>query len=82
VKPIQDKVFEAIQKIAKDEALDFIFDKSSDMTMLYSNAKYDKSDNVLTSLGVAPTKDEKDKAIKDKPKTDLPPSKDGLPPRR
>jgi outer membrane protein len=87
VKPIQDKVFEAIQKIAKDEALDFIFDKSSDMTMLYSNAKYDKSDNVLTSLGVAPTKEEKEKVI-DKQKSDLPPpgsnppkGGDGLPPR-
>ncbi len=81
VKPIQDKVFEAIQKIAKDEVLDFIFDKSSDMTMLFSNAKYDKSDNVLTSLGVAPTKEEKDK-IKEKQKTDLPPAGgDGMPPK-
>ena len=76
VKPIQDKVFEAIQKIAKDEVLDFIFDKSSDMTMLYSNAKYDKSDNVLTSLGVAPTKEEKNK-VKEKQKTDLPPAGGG-----
>ena len=81
VKPIQDKVFEAIQKIAKDDALDFIFDKSSDMTMLFSNAKYDKSDNVLTALGVAPSKEEKEKA-KEKEKSDLPPSGNGLPPRK
>ncbi len=83
VKPIQDKVFETIQKIAKDDALDFIFDKSSDMTMLFSNAKYDKSDNVLTALGVAPTKEEKEK-VKEKEKSDLPPAGDGgdLPPRR
>lgn len=81
VKPIQDKVFEAIQKIAKDDALDFIFDKSSDMTMLYSNAKYDKSDNVLTLLGVAPTKEEKDKVKEDKKKTDLPPRGGGIPER-
>ncbi len=82
VKPIQDKVFETIQKIAKDDALDFIFDKSSDMTMLFSNAKYDKSDNVLTILGVAPSKEEKEK-VKEKQKTDLPPaSNGGLPPRR
>ena len=79
VKPIQDKVFEAIQKIAKDEVLDFIFDKSSDMTMLYSNAKYDKSDDVLAILGVAPTKEEKEK-VKEK-KGDLPPRNDDLPPR-
>ena len=83
VEPIQDKVFETIQKIAKDDALDFIFDKSSDMTMLFSNAKYDKSDNVLTALGVAPTKEEKEKT-KEKQKSDLPPAGDGgdLPPRR
>ena len=83
VKPIQDKVFEAIQKIAKDDALDFIFDKSSDMTMLFSNAKYDKSDNVLTALGVAPSKEEKEKALeKEKQKNDLPPSGTGMPPKR
>ncbi|MFM9945535.1 MAG: OmpH family outer membrane protein [Bacteroidia bacterium] len=83
IKPIQDKVFEAIQKIAKDEGFDFIFDKSSDMTMLFSNAKYDKSDNVLTALGVAPSQEEKEKA-KDKDKNpDLPPPNDGsTPPRR
>lgn len=80
VKPIQDKIFEAIQKLAKDEGFDFIFDKSSDMTMLYSNAKYDKSDNVLTALGVAPTKEEKDKA-KEKKNTEFPPDNDGVPPR-
>lgn len=83
VKPIQDKVFEAIQKIAKDEGLDFIFDKSSDMTMLFSNAKYDKSDNVLSALGVAPTKEEKERATEQR-KTDLPPSTNppgSVPPR-
>lgn len=81
VKPIQDKVFEAVQKIAKDDALDFIFDKSSEMTMLFSNAKYDKSDNVLAELGVAVgPKQDKDK-LKEKKKTDLPPEKGGLPPR-
>jgi len=62
--------------------LDFIFDKSSDMTMLFSNAKYDKSDNVLSSLGVAPSKEEKEKGKeKEKDKT-VPPAGDGLPPRR
>ncbi|MCB9251461.1 MAG: OmpH family outer membrane protein [Flavobacteriales bacterium] len=79
VKPIQDKVFEAIQKIAKEDALDFIFDKSSDMTMLFSNAKYDKSDDVLTLLGVAPTPEEKEK-VKEK-KNNLPPRDGDTPPR-
>lgn len=56
IKPIQDKVFEAVQKVAKTGALDFIFAKGGEMIMLYSNAKYDKSDEVLTELGVANTK--------------------------
>lgn len=56
IRPIQDKVFEAVQKIAKQGALDFIFAKGGEMIMLYSNAKYDKSDEVLAELGVAITK--------------------------
>jgi outer membrane protein len=61
VKPIQDKVFDAVQKIAKQNALDFIFAKSSELIMLYSNAKYDKSDEVLSELGVAVNKADKEK---------------------
>ena len=56
VKPIQDKVYEAINKVAKANGLDFIFDKSGDMLMLVSNPKYDRSDEVLEELGVVPTK--------------------------
>ncbi len=55
IKPIQDKVFQAINKVAKDNGLDFIFDKSGDMLMLVSNPKYDRSDEVLSELGVVPT---------------------------
>ncbi len=61
VKPIQDKVFDAVQKVAKQSALDFIFAKSGELIMLYSNAKYDKSDEVLTELGVAINKTDKPK---------------------
>ena len=56
IKPIQDKVYEAINKVAKNNGLDFIFDKSGDMLMLVSNPKYDRSDEVLEELGVVPTK--------------------------
>ncbi|MCB9262074.1 MAG: OmpH family outer membrane protein [Flavobacteriales bacterium] len=59
IKPIQDRVFEAIQTIATRENLDFIFDKSGDMLMLYTNAKYDKSDEVLGELGVTPLDERK-----------------------
>jgi outer membrane protein len=60
IKPIQDKVFDAVQKIAKQSALDFIFAKG-ELIMLHSNAKYDKSDEVLSELGVAVNKADKEK---------------------
>ena len=41
-----------LHKIAKDNDLDFLFDKSSDMIMLFSNPEYDMSDEVLKELGV------------------------------
>jgi outer membrane protein len=56
IKPIQDKIFDAVQKIAKTSALDFIFAKGGEVIMLYSNSKYDKSDEVLKELGIAITK--------------------------
>lgn len=56
IKPIQDKIFDAVQKIAKTSALDFIFAKGGEMIMLYSNSKYDKSDEVLKELGITITK--------------------------
>ena len=51
VKPIQDKVYNGVKAIAEKGAYAVIFDKSSDLTMLYTNPKYDKSDEVLTSMG-------------------------------
>mmetsp|Transcript_25219 Transcript_25219/g.51681 ORF Transcript_25219/g.51681 Transcript_25219/m.51681 type:complete len:261 (+) Transcript_25219:113-895(+) len=50
VKPIQDQVYNAIQSIAKRKKYDFVFDKSSDLVMLYSNKKYDISELVLSSI--------------------------------
>ncbi|CAI8320092.1 MAG: hypothetical protein CNE98_02620 [Bacteroidetes bacterium MED-G17] len=58
IKPIQDKVYTAIQKVAKDNALDFIFDKSGQTSMLFTNSKFDKSDEVLDELGVVSSKEE------------------------
>jgi outer membrane protein len=56
IKPIQDKIFDAVQKIAKTSAVDFIFAKGGEVIMLYSNSKYDKSDEVLKELGITITK--------------------------
>jgi outer membrane protein len=52
IQPIQDRIFDAIQKVAKDNALDFLFDKSGGLTMLYTNPKYDRSEDVLEELGI------------------------------
>lgn len=51
VKPIQDKIYNAVKKIATDQGYAVIFDKSGDLVMLYTNPKYDKSDDVLTTMG-------------------------------
>ena len=50
VKPIQDQVYNAIQSISKRKKYDFVFDKSSELVMLYSNKKYDISDLVLSTI--------------------------------
>jgi len=51
VKPIQDDVFNAIQTIAEQGAYSMVFDKAGSMTMIYTNPKYDLSDQVLQKLG-------------------------------
>lgn len=56
VKPIQDKVYTAVKTVAEKGGIAIIFDKASDMMMLYANPKYDKSDDVLNFLGYNKTK--------------------------
>jgi hypothetical protein len=54
-------VYNAVKKYATDQSYSVIFDKSSDLTMLYANPKYDKSDAILKIMGIkpdAPTKTE------------------------
>ncbi|PKH66390.1 hypothetical protein CXF59_10550 [Flavobacterium sp. ALD4] len=53
VKPIQDQVFTAVQDIAEAKKYDFIFDKSSDLTMLFAAKRFDISDQVLRVLNRA-----------------------------
>jgi len=50
VKPLQDLVFNAVQEIAEKRKLDFVFDKSSDMTMLFASQKFDISDLVIRTI--------------------------------
>ena len=51
IKPIQDKIYDAIQQIAANNKYAVIFDSSSDLIMLYSNNNLDKSDKVLELMG-------------------------------
>ncbi|RAV30738.1 OmpH/Skp family outer membrane protein [Sinomicrobium soli] len=50
VKPVQDRVFNAVQDIASRRSYDFVFDRSADVVMLYSDKKHDISDQVLRSI--------------------------------
>ena len=52
IKPIQDKVYIAIQKLAVDKSYDFILDKSEGITVIFADPKLDRSDDVLKYLGV------------------------------
>jgi len=59
--PVQDQVYNAIQAISKQKRYDFVFDRSSDLIMLYSNPKFDISELVLNSI----VKNRKRQAIQD-----------------
>lgn len=50
VKPIQDQVFTIVQDIAELKKFDFVFDKSSDLTMLFAQKRYDISDQVIRQI--------------------------------
>ena len=50
MKPVQNKVFTAIKDVAKDENLDFIFDRSGDVMLLFAKDQYDVTALVLEKL--------------------------------
>ncbi|MBS1575484.1 MAG: OmpH family outer membrane protein [Bacteroidetes bacterium] len=52
IKPVQDKVYNAVQKIASQRGYDFILDKSEGITVIFADPKLDKSDDILRELGV------------------------------
>lgn len=60
-KPVQDQVYNSIQDIAKKKRYDFVLDRSSDLILLYSNPKFDISEQVLNSI----VKNRKRKAVED-----------------
>lgn len=50
MKPLQNKIFNVIQEIATDEELDFVFDRSGDIMLLYAKPDYDLTAKVLEKL--------------------------------
>jgi len=52
-RPVQDQVFEAVEKVAKKKQLAIVFDKAGDLTMLYTNPVHDYTEFVLEELGLS-----------------------------
>lgn len=59
MKPVQDRIFKAVQDVAREEGLDYVFDKSGEILLMYSNEKYDVTqkviDRVKEGIPAAPT---------------------------
>lgn len=51
VKPLQDKIYNAVKAVAERGGLAIILDKAGQVSILFANPKYDKSEEVLTYMG-------------------------------
>ena len=52
IKPVQDRLYNAVQKLALEKQYDFILDKSEGITVIFADPKLDKSEDILKSLGI------------------------------
>jgi outer membrane protein len=50
MKPVQDRVFKAVQDVAREDGYDYIFDKSGDILLMYANEKYDLTQKIFNKL--------------------------------
>lgn len=57
IKPIQDKVWDATEKVAKSNRLAIIFDKSGELVMIYTDPRHDYTEFVLEELGLGDPND-------------------------
>lgn len=57
IKPVQDKVFEAVDKVAKNNRLQIVFDKAGELVMIYTDPIHDYTDYVLEELGLGDKND-------------------------
>jgi outer membrane protein len=57
IKPLQDKVFDAVEKVAKSNRLAIVFDKTAELVMIYTDPRHDYTDFVLEELGLGDPND-------------------------
>ena len=57
IKPVQDKIFDAVEVTAKNHRLQIVFDKSGDLVMIYTDPIHDYTDYVLEELGLGDEND-------------------------
>jgi outer membrane protein len=57
IKPVQDLVFEAVEKVAREHKLQIVFDKSGELVMIYTDPIHDYTDYVLDELGLGDPND-------------------------
>ena len=57
IKPLQDKIFDAVEKVAKSNRLAFVFDKSAELVIVYTDPRHDYTDFVLEELGLGDPND-------------------------
>ncbi len=55
MRPVQEKILQAIQEVAKEDKYDYVFDKSGQILLMYSNPKYDVTQQVLDKLKIPST---------------------------
>jgi outer membrane protein len=53
MKPIMDDIVKACDKVARQKQLMFLFDKASDMSMIYTDPRHDYTDYILEALGIS-----------------------------
>jgi outer membrane protein len=57
IKPIQDKVWDAVDKVCKENGLAIMFDKAGELVMIYTDPRHDYTDFVLDQLGLGDPND-------------------------
>lgn len=71
IKPIQDKVYNAIMELAESKGIGMVFDKAGSTTVIYSQAKYNISDDVLRQMGYVPGANDVEEDVQDEEEGDL-----------